>query len=361
MLPGDRTVRTNDHRMTKLKNDILRQPAQFRQALRFHSKSGFAEFAQAAARLAGCARILVVGIGASYNAGLAMVHSLNRERPEATLVDASEFDSVPPLTGDTGVILLSRSGRSIELVRAAQRCAREGARTVALTNDPISPVALQVNCHIRLAVEFDHAVSIVTYSSIILIGTLFAVYRRDPAAAKAIFDPVLLACDAVEERLPRWQEVAAILPAGFAARFTYFLGRAESFASAGAGMLLWEEVAKVPAAALTTGTFRHGPQEVLRNPMNVVLWLEENANFDHDLHLIADLAKVGAHVVAIAPRPVREARESWVMPAVPRDFQAVFNCVPVQLLAESLASQLGVDGDSFIYCKYIVEKDGGLN
>ncbi len=347
--------------MTKLTSDILRQPTQFRQAMRYHKETGFAEFEKAAAHLAGSARILVVGIGASYNAGLAIVYSLNRQRQVATLIDASEFERLPTLTSDTGIVILSRSGRSIEVVRAAKRSALEGIRTVAFTNDPASPVALSVDCHINLAVEFDHAVSIVTYSVIVLIGGLFSLYRRDPGAVSATVEQLLAACDATEERMPRWQAAATELDADFARRFTYFLGRAESFASACAGMLLWEEVAKTPAAALTTGTFRHGPQEVLRQPMNVVLWLSESFSFDNDLQLVADLTKVGAHVIVISAKAVPDAANVWVTAPVPEEFQAAFNCIPVQLLSSSLARLNGVDGDSFIYCNYIVEKDRGLS
>jgi len=347
--------------MTHLLRDILGQPAAFRAALHYQRENRFAEFERAAALLHAADHLLIVAIGASFNAGLALAHSLNRHRRLATLIDASEFDLIRAIPAHAVVIFLTRSGRSIELVRAVERCAREGISTLAFTNDPDSPVARGVKHHISLRVPFDHAVSIATYTAIVLFAALFANHVADPAAMPQLLVELERAAAETERVLPEWQARLRAVGPDFLTRFTYFLARAESLASAHAGMLLWQEVIKIPAAALSTGTFRHGPQEVLRAPMNIFLWLSPEVNFNHDVQLARDLVRVGANVTVLSPQKVDlPGAAVWLTPPVPDDFAAAFNIVPVQLWAEHLAGQAGVDCDRFIHCSYVVEKDGGL-
>lgn len=347
--------------MTHLLRNIQGQPAAFRDALRYHRENGFAEFQRAAEMLQSAERILIVAIGASFNAGLALSHALSSHGRLATVIDASEFDQIQTLPKGALAIFLTRSGKSIELVRSVERCAREKVATLAFTNDANSPVARGASHHVNLHVPFDHAVSVATYTAIILIAVLWASHAADSGQTPQVLAKLERAIAETERLLPQWQARLQGLSGDFLGRFTYFLARAESLASAHAGMLLWQEVIKVPAAALTTGTFRHGPQEVLRSPMNVFLWLSPAASFDHDLELARDLVRVGANVTVLTPQAVDlPGAAVWRTPDRPAEFSAAFDIIPVQLWAERLAGLAGVDCDSFLYCSYVVEKDGGL-
>ncbi len=347
--------------MTHLLSNILGQPAAFRGALRYHSKNCFKELQPAGALLQSASEIFIVAIGASFNAGLALAHGLRCRDRVATVVDASEFDLIRTLPPRAVVIFLTRSGKSIELVRGAERCVQDKVPTIAITNSADSPVARAATHHINLHVPFDHAVSVATYTAIILIGILLVGHGADPKSTPQLLAELEQAIADTERMLPEWQTRLREVGSEFTKRFTYFLARAESVASAQAGMLLWQEVIKIPAASLTTGTFRHGPQEVLRAPMNIFLWLSPNAHFDHDVQLVRDLVRVSARVMVFTPRKVDlTGADVWLVPPAPPGFSAAFNIIPIQLWSERLAGLAGVDCDRFLYSNYIVEKDGGL-
>jgi glutamine---fructose-6-phosphate transaminase (isomerizing) len=120
-------------------------------------------------------------------------------------------------------------------------------------------------------------------------------------------------------------------------------------------MLLWQEAAKVPAIAMTTGSFRHGPQEVVSKSLSAMVWVDySNQNYEYDLMLINDLKKNGANVLVFGDTgdEVNSTEFKVIRPLI--------NQIPPQLLALNLAKLRNVNPDGFVFCNYIVEKEGGL-
>src|SRR4051794_34833344 len=66
--------------------------------------------------------------------------------------------------------------------------------------------------------------------------------------------------------------------------------------------LLWEEGVKMPATAMSTSSFRHGPQEIVRQGMRFCLWIDQVHMRDQDLAVAQDLRELGASVMLIGER-----------------------------------------------------------
>jgi glutamine---fructose-6-phosphate transaminase (isomerizing) len=142
----------------------------------------------------------------------------------------------------------------------------------------------------------------------------------------------------------------------------YFLARGASMASSSEARLLWEEAAKSAATALTTGGFRHGPQEMVREGLRVAIWLDKDHLESQDLVLASDLCDLGAKVLLIGQH-VEHSRGNLVLelPPIPSEWQFVIEVIPIQIAAERLAVRAGRDCDSFRLCSYIVTDEGGLS
>ena len=126
-------------------------------------------------------------------------------------------------------------------------------------------------------------------------------------------------------------------------------------------MLLWEEAAKAPASALTTGGFRHGPQEIAAPGLRIGLWLDGERRREEDLSLARDLRRLGARVMVVGRDVPGDAGDLvFNLPAVPAAWQFAVDVVPAQLAAEALSRRRGVDCDTFRLCSYVVEAEGGL-
>jgi glutamine---fructose-6-phosphate transaminase (isomerizing) len=141
----------------------------------------------------------------------------------------------------------------------------------------------------------------------------------------------------------------------------YLLARGASLASCHEGRLLWEEAAKLPACAMSTGSFRHGPQEVTREGMRVILWIERERMRTQDLASAGDLRKLGVRVFSIGQNlPPKAGDLVLQIPSVPAEWQFVVDIIPVQIAAECLARVGNQDCDGFRLCQYIVQDEGGL-
>jgi glucosamine--fructose-6-phosphate aminotransferase (isomerizing) len=306
--------------------------------------------------------IIISGIGASWHAGMAMQAELMANGWPAVLMDASELLHSAKVPHRATVVLLSRSGKSTEIVQLVEKCRASSAAMIAITNAMDSPLARGADIALDTHTEFDHAVSVTTYSAIALAGVLLAAEATGRSAMQ-VQTEITEALKASEEMIPEWRktiERSDWLGDGHGA--TYFLARGASQASCHEARLLWEEAAKKPATALTSSGFRHGPQEIVRAELRVGMWIDAECMRSEDLTLARDLRKLGARILLIGQAVEVSAGDCvLLLPSIPVRWQFLVEIIPIQIAAERLAALRGEDPDKFRLCSYIVEDEGGLS
>ncbi len=346
--------------MSRYYEDVLKQPAQLISSLRYHTGEGKVVMKEAFRVLSYSRHVFIVGIGASWNAGLAVQYSLNRVGISSQLCDAAEFYHHIVLPKQSVVLFLSRSGKSVEIVNSITKCREAGATIIAITNDPGSPLGKGADYCLHTSVEFDHAISVNTYSSIILTGHLLAQCGDDAFFHSPLIHGMENALSAIHEWIPACKQVVGGMEWS-ASSFYYFLARGNSQASAFESALLWEEAAKYPATAMSTGTFRHGPQEIIGDHIDIILWIDPGPTQEYDWRLAADLQQAGVQVTVIGNNTEHNTSLQTIeVPVMPQGLEPLVNIIPMQLAAERFAKSRGEDSDGFRYCSLVVEKEGGL-
>jgi glucosamine--fructose-6-phosphate aminotransferase (isomerizing) len=346
--------------MTQLLKDILNEPGELQKSLAYTLGPGRAALERAARVLNEAEALYLTGIGSSWHAGLAVQSLLQAGGRLVSLLDASELLHFTRITPNAALVVLSRSGKSVEIVNLLPLARRAGARIVDITNTPDSPLGREADVTLPLEAAFDHNVSITMYSALALVGGLLASAALGDLDA-ALEQALSAALSALPPAIDRWSEQIAASGWLTAEAPTYFLARGGSLASCHEARLLWEEAAKAPASALTTGGFRHGPQEMLRPETRIGLWIDGDRLRSEDLALTADLRRLGARVMLIGQNlPANSADLVLSLPPVPALRQFLIDIIPAQLAAEQLARLRGEDCDSFRICPYIVEAEGGL-
>jgi glutamine---fructose-6-phosphate transaminase (isomerizing) len=334
--------------------DILRQPGELRKCLDHVVPT----LDRGAAILRDASDVYIAGIGASWSAGMGAQAIFAEGGRSANLVDAAELLHQTAFRPGSAILLLSRSGKSIEVVTLLDRAAKAGAKVVGVTNAPDSPLGKRSDAPIVLGIGFDHAISVVTYSTVALAGGLMA------AAATGRLpdlDALRRSFDALPTAIAAWRDRLAGNGWFTADRATYFLARLGSLASAHESRLMWEETAKAPASALTTGGFRHGPQEIVEPGLRVGLWIDAKTRREEDFALARDLRKLGAKVMTIGQGlPADTGDLVFELPPTAPSWQFVTDIIPAQLAAEHLSRLRGMDCDSFRLSSHVVTKEGGL-
>jgi glutamine---fructose-6-phosphate transaminase (isomerizing) len=346
--------------MTHLFADIERQPQALCKILSAAVGENADAYRKAAELLRQHSCIYIVGMGASWHAGMAAASYFHARKHVALLFDAAELLNYGDCDEGACALLLSRSGRSKELVDLACKLHGKNIPIISITNDSQSPMALKSDCVIDIEVPFDTNVSVTMYSGIALAGCLLAAMACDEEIGP-ICTMLKGALASARQRIPEWARqldasdwLAVDVP-------YYFLARGASMASGTEARLLWEEAAKNPATALTTGGFRHGPQEIVREGLRVAMWLDRKHLESQDLMLAADLRAEGANVLLIGQRAEPSTEIPLLeLPPVTAEWQFVIEIIPIQIAAERLAVLGGRDCDSFRLCSYVVTDEGGL-
>jgi glucosamine--fructose-6-phosphate aminotransferase (isomerizing) len=346
--------------MTHFLRDILRQPNELQRTVDFLLGAGRPALDAASTAIRGARHVYLTGIGSSWHAALCAGTLFNLGASPVYLYDAAELLEFAEFPADSVVIVISRSGRSVEIVKLLAKARESGATVVAITNSPDGPLARGAQIPIAIPIELDHAISVNTYSTLAAIAGILA------SAAVATWSARLAATLSAsfaktEAAISDWQAQIADTTWLAPGAVTYFLGRGCSTGSCQEARLLWEEGVKSPATAMNTGGFRHGPQEMIAAGARFGMWIDAERMRAQDLAVARDLRKLGTAVMLIGQNVPRDAGDLvFQLPSVPPGWQFLIDIIPAQLAAEKLARLSGVDSDTFRYSSFILEGEYGL-
>jgi glucosamine--fructose-6-phosphate aminotransferase (isomerizing) len=345
--------------MTHFLQDILRQPDELRAVIELLGGEGRKTLETAAATVRAARHVYLTGIGASYNAALGAASHFHSAGHPVYLLDASELLYSTSIPADSVLIVLSRSGRSAEIVRLLGKAQAARAKVIGITNFPDGTLAQQADIAIVLPVKPDHGISANTYISLAAGAAAIAstvAGNFDTQFVSRLLD--LIASTA--ETIPGWQQQLAKSAWLQPGATYYFLARGASLASSYGAQLLWEEGVKVPAVAMGTDSFRHGPQEIVTAGMRFAIWIDDRLR-EADLAVARDLRHLGASVMLIGSNLPADAGDLVIqLPPWPSGWQFLMDIVPAQLAAESLARLSGADCDTFRFASYVVKGETGL-
>jgi fructoselysine-6-P-deglycase FrlB-like protein len=235
-----------------------------------------------------------------------------------------------------------------------------GVTVIAITNAGDGTLAREAQIPIVVPIKMDHAISVNTYSTLAATTGILA------SLVVGSFDAALItslsgAVEKTESAIAGWQAQIAETSWLAPKSVHYFLARGSSLGSCQETRLLWEEGVKSPATAMITGSFRHGPQEMVSKGARFGVWIDAEVMRDQDLAVARDLQRMGASVMLIGQGLKKDAADLvFELPAIPAAWQFLIDIIPAQLVAERLARLSGVDSDTFRYCSFIVEDEYGL-
>jgi len=346
--------------MTYFLQDILRQPQELGRAIDGLCGVGRGTLQAAAATIREARYVYLTGIGSRWHAAFgagAIFHGAGRP---VYMQDCGELVQFATFPAESVIIAISRSGRSVEIVNLLAKARASKATVIGITTSTDGALAQEAQLSILVPTLRDHAISVNTYSTLAFAAAALA------CAAVDSFDGKLAAslCSSVaetERRIPNWQQQITGNDWFSPGKLVHFLARGGSLGSCHEARLLWEEGAKSEATALGTGSFRHGPQEMVVEGTRFGMWVDGQRSREQDLSVARDLRHLGASVVLIGQNLSPGAGDLvFQIPPVPAEWQFMIDILPAQLAAEYLARLSGVDCDSFRICSYIVEDEYGL-
>jgi glucosamine--fructose-6-phosphate aminotransferase (isomerizing) len=252
----------------------------------------------------------------------------------------------PPRLADALVVAVSQSGQSPDIVAVVEEGRRQGALTLAVTNDPASPLARTAEWVIPLHAGAERSVAATkTYTaSLLALGMLsaalaedeamFAALRTVPGAIRQVISSAPTVCRASERY--RYMEACVVVSRGY------------NYATAYEIALKLKELTYVLAEPYSSADFRHGPVALVEKGFPVIAVVPEGAVTAEMVDFLRRLREREAELVVISAREEVLSLAQTPLPlpgGIPEWLSPMVAVVPGQLFALGLTQARGLDPD----------------
>jgi glutamine---fructose-6-phosphate transaminase (isomerizing) len=331
--------------------EILSQPAAWVETSRQFQRNGALDGVVRV--LSGEGPCLFVACGSSYYLSRTIAAQWSvLLQARCTAAPASELlfapNEVMRRTGARKVVLVSRSGKTTEVLRAAAWLkANASVPTVAVTCSENS--ALAETCTQLLTLPWADEKSMVmtrSFTSILLLfEKLGASLAGDASLAAAL--------ERLPEKTTPWLAANAdkIRVLGTKRRFAdfVFLGQGAHYWLAQEAALKMTEMSSSYAQAYHTLEFRHGPKSIASKD-TLITFLLSDAGAEEESLLVPELKKLGAAIFVVANRATAALRrDSDLLIELgldePEYARMALTAIPAQLLGFAVGLRKGLDPD----------------
>ncbi|MFP3202417.1 MAG: glutamine--fructose-6-phosphate transaminase (isomerizing) [Sulfolobus sp.] len=281
-------------------------------------------------------RVIVVGAGTSYHAGLYFSLLLNRIGINSTPLIASEYYNIKGKKGDF-VIAISQSGETIDVLQAIRKLKGEGGRIASITNVIESAIAREseYKIYMRAGPEIGVAATKTFTTQLVSLLIIYSILAKESLkkfekADEEVYNALGLEGYAkkIGEELSR-------------ARNIYYLGRGLSLPLAMEGALKIKEVAYVHAEAYPAGESKHGPIALVEKGFPVV-FINDGEMPELLKNNVMEMKARGAKIYVVSTnKRVGEGDEVYIESKIPP-----LSIAPIiQLIAYYASTAKGIDPD----------------
>lgn len=334
---------------TRLQYEITEQPEVLRRLLA--EESAHTATIAAAIRQAAPRYVVIVARGTSDNAARYAQYTLGSlagwyvglATPSLTTI----YEATPRLDGAL-VIGISQSGQSIEPTRVLEQARASGAAlTLAITNDPDSPLAQVAEHHIALHAGPERSLAATkTYTAQLMALALLTGHLGQPPGWQADL-----------ERVPEWAAQTLDMNGATrqaAARYTFMthcvtLARGYNYCTGFEVALKLKELTYVAAEAYSSADFQHGPKAIVEPGFPLIAIAPQGLALRTMAESLELFARSSADLAVISnvPALLEQARLALPIPeTVPEWLSPLIAVLPGQLLALGLSEARGIDVDT---------------
>src|SRR5947199_2300446 len=333
--------------MSWLETELREQPAALARLL--DQQGARAAEVAAAFRRDDIRYVLIASRGSSGNAARYAQYLLGRANRVPVMFATPSLYTIyeqPPRLDGAIVVGISQSGASPDVRAVLAEARRQGRPTLALTNDPASPLAAEADNVLPLEAGEEKSVAATkTYlNSLGAIALLFAAIATD-GGARAELERVP---EALEQQIelsfataPTLSEYADVVGATVVARGVNY-GTAFEIA------LKIRELSGLMVEAYSPADLMHGPIAAIRPGWPVVVVAPTGPARPSVEGLVLPLLERGARIIAVSDVAAVLRRAQTKLPLVlriPEWLSPLTAVVPGQLTALRLAQQRGLDLD----------------
>ena len=349
-----------DHFMLK---EIYEQPKSIRDTLRGRmlvdegiiSMAGFQEYE---AKFLNANRIIIVGCGTSWHAGLVAEYLIEQyARIPVEVEYASEFRYRDPIITEQDVVIaISQSGETADTLAAIEIAKERGATIFGICNVVGSTIARTAH-----AGAYTHAgpeigvASTKAFSSQVAILTLIALHlgHKKGNISNSLFHELLTELDSIPNKIERMLKTDGQIMDiteryGNMANFLY-LGRGVNFPVALEGALKLKEISYIHAEGYPAAEMKHGPIALIDENMPIVVIANQGSQYEKIVSNVQEIKARNGQIIAIVTEGdsvLKDMADYYIeVPDTTEMFTPLITTIPLQLLSYQIALMRGCNVD----------------
>jgi len=309
-------------------------------------------------RFVNAKRILILGCGTSWHAGLVGEYLFEElARIPVEVEYASEFRYRNPIVHEDDIVIaISQSGETADTLAAIELAKSRGATIFGICNVVGSSIA-----RVTHAGSYTHAgpeigvASTKAFTAQVTVLTLMALMigQRKGALPASTFHGLLNELDAIPEKVQRVlaaeSQIRSIADIYKDAANALYLGRGYSFPVALEGALKLKEISYIHAEGYPAAEMKHGPIALIDEEMPVIVIATKGASYEKVVSNIQEVKARKGKIIAIVTegdRVVKDLADHTIeIPETADPLVPLLSVVPLQLLSYHIAVMRGCNVD----------------
>lgn len=251
----------------------------------------------------------------------------------------------PPILANALVIGVSQSGQSPDIISVLEEGNKQGSLTIAITNEPDSPLARASSCVLDIQAGVETAVAATkTYTNeLMAIAMLSCAMNQDEAR----WQELTRVAEWLRETFRLNENISNIVQRYRNINHTVVLGRGFNYCTAFEWALKLKELTYVAAEPYSFADFQHGPLALVESGFPVMVVSPQGAVSTSSLEMIGTLKKkFSAELVVISndSSALELANSPIPIPAnIPEWLSPMICIIPAQLFAYHLTVAKGLN------------------
>jgi glucosamine--fructose-6-phosphate aminotransferase (isomerizing) len=310
-----------------------------------------------AEKLRSMKRIIIVGCGTAYYAGLVAEYLLEEYAGISVEVEVgSEFRYRKPIIDEFTVLLaISQSGETADTLEAIREAKRKGALTLGIVNTVGSTIARETDAGI-----YNHAgpemgvastKAFVSQLTAVALLTLFLGRQRGMSLTmgKRIAEEIKNLPEKVKTILKQKNHIKTVAEKYSNARDFLYIGRKYNYPIAFEGALKLKEVSYIHAEGYGAGEMKHGPLAMIDEHFPTLAVAPTDSVYEKIISNMQEINARKGKIVAIATEGNKQIRDLTsdviYIPKTLEMLSPILTIVPLQLFAYYIALKKGLNVD----------------
>ena len=252
-------------------------------------------------------RIIILGMGSSYNAGYVGVHYFeNITKIQSQIINASEFIDSGKIISDKDLVIgITQSGETAETIKALEYARVKNAKTLAIVEKSISQASIISDVTVNIGSGPEYAVaSTKTFTSTTISLYIISKYLLSKSQGKNLNEKKLkFEINSLNNRIKnllkntdRLKEISKKLSN---LEHILFLGRDIMYPIAMEGALKMKEVCYIHAEAYPAGEMKHGVNALIGKNMPSLVMAPSGKSFNKMVSTVNEIRARDGEVIGI--------------------------------------------------------------